>query len=165
MVCASCGRLFMRVNGRRKLCQECRYGGEPRRSGQPARFRGTFGERSCAFCGRLFAARTPNQRFCCRGHERLVNAYKRKALYDNGTHRRRRKELEPVVARGLTPCARCGELIRPGEPWDLDHLDGGVGYRGPSHARCNRATSRHRVEREQKRAAGVSQKRLTSREW
>jgi len=47
------------------------------------------------------------------------------------------------VARGTVECSRCGELIEPGHRWDLDHVEGSVRleYRGPSHARCNRATS------------------------
>jgi hypothetical protein len=38
-------------------------------------------------------------------------------------------------------CSRCGQAIARGEAWDLDHNDNGIGYRGASHARCNRATA------------------------
>ena len=38
-------------------------------------------------------------------------------------------------------CARCGELIQPGEPWDLDHDSSRRFYLGASHARCNRAAA------------------------
>jgi len=63
-------------------------------------------------------------------------------------HYRLRRQLEPVVASGSVRCARCGELIEPGEPWDLDHNDlDRTKYNGPAHARCNRATSSHHVER------------------
>ena len=34
-------------------------------------------------------------------------------------------------------CARCHELIEPGEKWQLDHRDDGHGWLGGSHARCN----------------------------
>ena len=36
-------------------------------------------------------------------------------------HRAKRKALAPAVAAGLYNCARCGERIEPGEPWDLGH--------------------------------------------
>jgi hypothetical protein len=85
--------------------------------------------------------------------------------YDDGRHAALRRKLAPVVARGLTRCARgeacfvaevvngvrVGGLIRPGEPWDLDHADDGLGYLGPSHRRCNRATA--------------GRQRRTSRRW
>jgi hypothetical protein len=67
-------------------------------------------------------------------------------------HRSLRRRLAPAVAAGVVECARCGELIEPGEPWDLDHSDDGRNYRGPAHRECNRATSRHR-------------KRIASRRW
>ncbi|SRR6266511_2146316 len=37
-----------------------------------------------------------------------------------------------------TPCARCGKPLLPSQSIDLDHTDDGRGYRGLSHARCNR---------------------------
>ena len=56
-----------------------------------------------------------------------------------------------LVKLGGVICVRCGEEIKPYEPWDLDHdPDGGPrAYLGPSHARCNRATngSARRVSR------------------
>jgi hypothetical protein len=58
--------------------------------------------------------------------------------YD-GNHPITRKRLEPVVALGQTPCSRCGQLIRRGQLWDLDHDDARPGfYLGPSHRSCNR---------------------------
>jgi hypothetical protein len=54
-----------------------------------------------------------------------------------------RERLAPQVAAGYVDCARCGDPIEPGEPWDLDHVDGQPdAYLGPSHASCNRATAK-----------------------
>jgi hypothetical protein len=63
-------------------------------------------------------------------------------------HRQLRAQWSRRVEAGAVECARCGELILLGETWDLDHRDDRRGYLGPSHARSNRATSSHRVERE-----------------
>ena len=38
-------------------------------------------------------------------------------------HRLRRRMLAPRVEAGLEYCARCGERILQGEPWDLGHDD------------------------------------------
>ena len=77
-------------------------------------------------------------------------------------HRAKRKALAPAVAVGLYNCARCGERIEPGEPWDLGHADGdGLRYAGPEHRRCNRATARHRKERELQ----LERERPRSRDW
>jgi hypothetical protein len=71
-------------------------------------------------------------------------------------HQMMRKRWVPRVAAGLVACARCGELIVPGQSWDLGHIDGDRSrYSGPEHRHArhcpkggNRATGRHRVERE-----------------
>ena len=54
-------------------------------------------------------------------------------------HQKRRESLKARVASGLVACARCGETIQPGEPWDLGHddFDRSV-YKGPEHRVCNR---------------------------
>ena len=55
-------------------------------------------------------------------------------------HRSLRKWWEPRVKRGTVHCARCRQLIRKGEPWDLGHDDANrMRYRGPEHAECNRS--------------------------
>ena len=48
-------------------------------------------------------------------------------------HRAKRKALAPAVAVGLYNCARCGERIEPGEPWDLGHADAMV-FATPAHS-------------------------------
>lgn len=60
-------------------------------------------------------------------------------------HKTMRKRLAPVVALGKTQCARCGELIEPGEKWELDHRDDGRGWLGPSHSKCNRRAGWERM--------------------
>jgi hypothetical protein len=58
---------------------------------------------------------------------------------------RERKRWAPRVQAGLVNCARCGNRIRRGEPWDLDHEDDRRGYLGPSHRGCNRAAPRSKT--------------------
>jgi hypothetical protein len=61
------------------------------------------------------------------------------------SHKVLRSQLEPGVLAGRARCVRCGERIRPGEPWDLGHVDGDPSrYAGPEHRRCNRATAGRR---------------------
>jgi hypothetical protein len=63
-------------------------------------------------------------------------------------HDLRRRALVPVVATGEVACARCGELIAPGDRWDLGHDDADPRYyTGPEHSRCNRQTGLHYAER------------------
>jgi hypothetical protein len=57
-----------------------------------------------------------------------------------------------MVEAGMVRCARCGELIKPGEPFDLGHVDGSgkTLYSGIEHRKCNRATAKHKKERERR---------------
>ena len=64
-------------------------------------------------------------------------------------HQKMRRKYASLVASGRALCSRCGELIEPGTPWDLDHDNSRLFYLGPSHVRCNRATN----------------VRVTSRDW
>jgi hypothetical protein len=60
-------------------------------------------------------------------------------------HKLIRAKFADVVLAGGVRCARCGDLIRPGDPWDLGHVDGDRSrYSGPEHRRCNRATASRR---------------------
>jgi hypothetical protein len=58
-------------------------------------------------------------------------------------HQQLRAAWEPVVAAGRVDCWRCGQRIRPRQPWDLGHDDvDRTRYRGPEHQACNRGASR-----------------------
>jgi hypothetical protein len=55
-------------------------------------------------------------------------------------HQLLRRRWAPLVAAGIVDCARCGQRIAPGQPWDLGHDDADRSrYNGPEHRRCNRA--------------------------
>ena len=56
-------------------------------------------------------------------------------------HRELREHWAPRVATDAVHCHHpdCGQLIHPGEAWDLGH-DERRNYRGPQHRSCNNAT-------------------------
>ena len=57
-------------------------------------------------------------------------------------HQAMRQRLAGLVAAGEMVCARCGEPVLPGQPWDLGHVDGDRSrWSGAEHRWCNRATS------------------------
>lgn len=57
-------------------------------------------------------------------------------------------DVRPAVETGTVRCWRCGRVIHPAQAWDLGHVDGDPSrYPGPEHARCNRATAAHAVQR------------------
>ena len=157
-VCTECGREYAPTGNRQLRCTACRFRGAPR----PGT---SFGTRLCAFCGRPFEAKMWHARFCTPEHRWKANRPVRAARYENARHRAERRRLAPIVAAGLTPCARCGELIAAGAPWDLDHAPDGVSYLGPSHAACNRATSAHAKARRQGRELVPAGSSWVSRSW
>lgn len=64
--------------------------------------------------------------------------------------KRLRAHWAALVVAGAVPCARCGHLIEPGQPWDLGHPEGlshaehgtdetTLRLCRPEHAYCNRA--------------------------
>jgi hypothetical protein len=53
-------------------------------------------------------------------------------------HQRERARWRPKVDAGLVDCARCGQPLEPGRPWDLGHTDDRTGWSGPEHLTCNR---------------------------
>jgi hypothetical protein len=79
-------------------------------------------------------------------------------------HQKVRKRWAPKVRAGKVKCARCGELIKPNELWDLDHDDDDrrdIAYIGPSHRRCNRASVTHLKAQ----LEAPTEPTLHSREW
>lgn len=120
--------------------------------------------RACVICGDGFHPKERGQRACGRecgaklqglvrsGRASKSETYSQhhdKAHYYGNTHKRLRERWAKQVERGQVCCARCGRLIVPGTPWDLDHTQDRGGYLGPSHARCNRATATRRRRRRQ----------------
>jgi hypothetical protein len=79
-------------------------------------------------------------------------------------HQRRRAQLAPLVAAGMTNCARCGQRIQPGEKWHLDHRDDRAGYLGPAHAICNLQAAAAKTNEQRARAREPIPLRW-SREW
>lgn len=72
------------------------------------------------------------------------------------SHRQQRRAWMPLVLAGQVMCSRCHQLIGPGEPWDLDHLDEVREH--PAHRACNRAAgaaNRNRIHAHNR----------TTREW
>jgi hypothetical protein len=74
-------------------------------------------------------------------------------------HQKLRAKLAPLVAAGMTRCVRCGEPIRPGQRWALDHSDApgshaAGAYYGPSHWACNQA-ARNRKQRPPAKAVAM----------
>ena len=77
----------------------------------------------------------------CREHRQLVEKQRgtrQQRGYDT-SHDRERARWATILRTTPTPCARCGALIQPGEPFDLGHTDDRTGWTGPEHARCNRS--------------------------
>jgi hypothetical protein len=111
--------------------------------------------RTCAKrgCSRQFTPRSLRHKYC------NVHKYRKKVGAKHNTrygaaHRRVRKIWwQRMQAGEEVNCSRCGQRILPGQSWDLGHLDGSLGYSGPEHAECNRATAAHRVGRDGRRGS------------
>ena len=81
-----------------------------------------------------------------------------------GPARRRRRELlEPQVRGGLVACCRCGQLIKPGERWTLDHRDDRCGYNA-ADAVCNARAGAAKANENRARTSEPRPLRC-SREW
>lgn len=112
--------------------------------------------RPCARCGEPTTTRSgPARCAACKELRERLEDYRRGTATERGygtEHFRRRREWDAKVQRGECYCAApvChnpgGRWIAPGTPWDLDHTADRTGYRGPSHARCNRSTTGRQPE-------------------
>ena len=83
----------------------------------------------------------------CTQHERAKDRARGSAAARGygRAHKAKRASWAEVVAQGGVSCWRCGELIAPGDPFDLGHDDiDRTKYRGPEHVQCNRATASRR---------------------
>lgn len=74
-------------------------------------------------------------------------------------HQKRRAAIKPMVDAGAHTCCRCGQRIRPGQPWHLDHSDTPGShqrgeYVGVSHSWCNLAARNRHTAALARRAQG-----------
>jgi hypothetical protein len=79
-----------------------------------------------------------------------------------------RAQFARLVESGNATCARCGEPIAPGAPFDLDHDASRTGYLGVSHRTCNRragATNGAAVTNARRRASEPEYVPSWSRVW
>ena len=98
-------------------------------------------ERVCKRCGALtWSSKSPY----CLAHRpppevRAKWATKtRDARGYGAAHRTLRAQYARLVEAGQATCARCGQPLLSGEPFDLDHGPDRSSYLGASHRRCNR---------------------------
>lgn len=78
-------------------------------------------------------------------------------------HKAERERWAPKVDAGLVVCARCGQPLEPGRPWDLGHNDERTEWTGPEHPTCNRKAGGRNGAMVTNAMRGVA--RRTSREW
>jgi hypothetical protein len=98
--------------------------------------------RPCLACG----VRIPRGSRCprCRAEIERARTARRGSRQQRGYDREHELERErwaPLVDAGQVTCARCGQPIQPGTPWDLGHTDDRTAWTGPEHATCNRAAA------------------------
>lgn len=84
-----------------------------------------------------------------------------KPKYATRRHKQARDSYASLIASGRAYCAEdiCLEeregrtrWIEPGTPFDAAHTDDGLAYKGPAHARCNRADGARRGNRDRVKA-------------
>jgi hypothetical protein len=90
-------------------------------------------ERQCAEprCERVFIPTSSRNRYCLQHRKTKPRDPMHDVIYGTA-HRPLGAQVKSRVLAGLAICARCGEPIRPDEPWDLDHRDDRRGYLAPS---------------------------------
>jgi len=95
-------------------------------------------------CGKADCPERVTGRTYCAAHEaerQVAMAAKRPGTTARGygwTHRRDRAGWAPVVQAGAVRCRRCGDLIEPGQAWDLGHNDERTSAAPEHRGKCNR---------------------------
>jgi hypothetical protein len=115
-------------------------------------------ELRCPVCGRHFFPKTGTHKYCtpvCRERAKAVKRTLHEPARYGARHQRARAVAAQLVASGTAKCSRCGKPIAAGAPFDLDHADDGVGYRGVSHPACNRSAPHTRETFEDRPDEGV----------
>lgn len=93
----------------------------------------------CATCTRMFTAIRKNAKYCspdCSPWTKRRTQLNPRDL--DARHRQIRRAFAVLIATGTERCCLCSEVIASDAPWDLDHTADREGYRGASHAACNR---------------------------
>lgn len=129
------------------------YERSPVRRAQTARRRAERAMRGPRLCIRCGAPAASSRHRYCEVCSEWAKARRRPARGEGvrlstvargygSVHQKLRKQWAQKVKDGIVACVRCGNIIFPGEPWDLGHDDQDRSqYAGPEHRRCNRATA------------------------
>lgn len=93
----------------------------------------------CATCSRMFTTTRSHARYCnpqCSPWDKRKKPLTPRDL--GARHQQIRRAFAVLVQQGTEHCCLCSEAIHPDDAWDLDHTTDREGYRGASHATCNR---------------------------
>lgn len=161
--CARCGKAIRNKKGSlppgRSTCQSCRRVIREQRKADrqaalierreaAARRRALpkpvkiLAPKVCPVCKETFVPWRTTQVYCTPEHREL-RAHKsgpKSSPASRGygaAHNRERAKWKPRVEAGHATCCLCGEPIKPGSKWHLDHTPDRSGYRGVAHASCN----------------------------
>lgn len=73
------------------------------------------------------------------------------------SYRQAKEAWRPIVAAGGVACSRCGQILDPLAPWDLDHYDDtDPEALHPAHPICNRAAGGAKGGRRGRLADGLA---------